>query len=100
MRISTVNTYTHLATRNAPRRVSAAQAAHDEASAAEAVVRSAIASSEVSSQNLAASESRIAVTEMPVEMAAYTKDQIMMQTGTTMLAQTNAIPRTILELLR
>ncbi|WP_025321211.1 flagellin N-terminal helical domain-containing protein [Deferrisoma camini] len=51
-------------------------------------------------ENLQASESTIRDTDMTLEMAQFTKYQIMMQAGTAMLAQANQIPNNILQLLR
>ena len=54
----------------------------------------------VSIENLSASESRIRDTDMALEMSNFTRNQIMVQAGTAMLAQANAVPQTILGLLR
>ena len=54
----------------------------------------------VTVENLSASESRIRDTDMALEMSAFTRNQIMVQAGTAMLAQANAVPQTILGLLR
>ncbi len=54
----------------------------------------------VSYENLQAAESTIRDTDMTLEMANFTKYQIMMQAGTAMLAQANQIPNNILQLLR
>lgn len=54
----------------------------------------------VAVENLTASESRIRDTDMAKEMAVFTKNQIMVQAGTAMLAQANAIPQNVLTLLR
>ncbi|MGI9607352.1 MAG: flagellin [Acidimicrobiales bacterium] len=53
----------------------------------------------VSVENLSASESRIRDTDMALEMSAFTRNQIMVQAGTAMLAQANAVPQTMLGLL-
>jgi flagellin len=55
---------------------------------------------QVSIENLSASESRIRDTDMAAEMANFTRNQIMMQAGTSMLAQANAVPQNVLALLR
>jgi len=55
---------------------------------------------QVSIENLTASESRIRDTDMAAEMARFTRNQIMVQAGTAMLAQANAIPQNVLALLR
>ena len=62
--------------------------------------QSTIANLQVSSQNLTASESQIVDTDMSLEMVNFTKNQILLQAGTAMLAQANAVPQTILKLLQ
>jgi flagellin len=54
----------------------------------------------VTVENLAASESRIRDTDMAAEMVEFTKNQVLQQAGTAMLAQANQIPQSILSLLR
>ena len=54
----------------------------------------------VAVENLTASESRIRDTDMALEMATFTKNQILVQAGTAMLAQANAVPQNLLSLLR
>jgi flagellin len=53
----------------------------------------------ISAENLAASESRIRDVDMAKEMASFTKNQIMSQAGTAMLAQANQINQGVLQLL-
>ncbi|MDQ0261011.1 flagellin [Sinomonas atrocyanea] len=53
----------------------------------------------VSAQNLAAAQSHIADTDMASEMVNYTKDSILSQAGTAMLAQANQSGQGILKLL-
>jgi len=55
---------------------------------------------QVTTENLVASESRIRDTDMAVEMTNFTKNQILTQAGTSMLAQANQVPQTVLSLLR
>jgi flagellin len=55
---------------------------------------------QVTTENLAASESRIRDTDMAAEMVEFTKNQVLSQAGTAMLAQANQIPQGILSLLR
>jgi flagellin len=55
---------------------------------------------QVSVENLTASESRIRDTDMALEMANFTRNQIMVQAGTAMLAQANAVPQNVLSLIR
>jgi len=50
-------------------------------------------------ENLAASESRIRDVDMAREMTKFTKEQILVQSSTTMLAQANALPQNVLQLL-
>ena len=51
-------------------------------------------------ENLAASESRIRDVDMAAEMVELTKLQILQQAGTSMLAQANQAPQSVLSLLR
>ncbi|MBI3038859.1 flagellin, partial [bacterium] len=50
--------------------------------------------------NLTASESRIRDTDMALEMVEFTRNQIISQSGTAMLAQANLIPQGVLQLLQ
>ncbi len=59
-----------------------------------------IANLQVTQENLSASESRIRDTDMALEMVEFTRNQIMSQAGTAMLAQANSIPQSVLSLLR
>ena len=59
-----------------------------------------IANLQVASENLSASESRIRDTDMAAEMVNFTRNQIMQQAGTAMLAQANQVPQSVLSLLR
>ena len=54
---------------------------------------------QVTTENLSASESRIRDTDMAEEMTSFTKNQILQQAGTAMLAQANSIPQSVLRLL-
>lgn len=54
----------------------------------------------VSAENLTAAESRIRDVDMAKEMMAYTKNNILMQAATAMLAQANQLPQAVLQLLR
>jgi len=51
-------------------------------------------------ENLTASESRIRDTDMAGEMVKFTKYQILQQASTSMLAQANQAPQSVLSLLR
>jgi flagellin len=53
-----------------------------------------------SSENLTAAESRIRDVDMAKEMMAFTKYQILANAATSMLAQANQLPQTVLQLLR
>jgi flagellin len=59
-----------------------------------------VANLSVTKENLSASESRIADTDMASEMTNFSKQQILMQAGTSMLAQANSAPQAVLSLLR
>jgi flagellin len=59
-----------------------------------------IANLQVASENLSASESRIRDTDMASEMVTFTRNQILQQAGTAMLAQANQVPQSVLSLLR
>jgi flagellin len=51
-------------------------------------------------ENLMASESRIRDVDMAAEMVKFSKNQILQQAGTSMLAQANQAPQGVLSLLR
>jgi flagellin len=52
------------------------------------------------SENLAASESRIRDADMAQEMVQFTRNNILSQAGTSILAQANQLPQGVLSLLR
>ncbi|MCI6258633.1 MAG: flagellin [Spirochaetia bacterium] len=54
----------------------------------------------ISAENLQASESRIRDTDMAKEMVEFTKNQVLSQAGTAMLAQANQSSQNVLSLLR
>jgi flagellin len=54
----------------------------------------------VASENLQAAESRIRDIDMANEMVSYTKNQILSQTGSAMLAQANTNTQSVLQLLQ
>ena len=54
----------------------------------------------VTQENLSASESRIRDTDMAAEMTNFSRNQILSQAGTSMLAQANSASQNILSLLR
>jgi flagellin len=59
-----------------------------------------IANLGVAQENLSAAESRIRDVDMAQEMVQFTRNQILLQAGTAMLAQANAAPQVVLQLLR
>lgn len=59
-----------------------------------------IANLGVASENISASESRVRDLDMAAEMIEFTKNQILQQAGTAMLAQANALPQMVLQLLQ
>jgi flagellin len=59
-----------------------------------------IANLGVATENLSASESRIRDTDMAMEMTTFSKNQILSQAGTAMLAQANQSSQGVLSLLR
>lgn len=59
-----------------------------------------IANLGVSSENLTAAESQIRDVDMAKEMMQFTKNNILSQAATAMLAQANQMPQTVLSLLR
>jgi flagellin len=59
-----------------------------------------VANLSVAAENLTSSESRVRDTDMSLEMVKFTRNQIMNQAGTAMLAQANQIPQSILKLLQ
>lgn len=60
----------------------------------------AINSLDVSAENLTEALSRIEDTDMAAEMAGYTQNQVLTQAATSMLAQANERPQSILSLLQ
>jgi len=54
---------------------------------------------DIGAENLQASESRIRDTDMAQQMVDYTKNAILVQSATAMLAQANTAPMTVLQLL-
>jgi len=51
-------------------------------------------------ENLSSAESKIRDADMSMEMTVYTRNQIMVQAGTAMLAQANSRPQNVLQLLK
>jgi flagellin len=59
-----------------------------------------VSSLSASSENLSSSRSRILDADFAAETAQLTRNQILQQAGTAMLAQANQLPNTVLSLLR
>jgi flagellin len=55
---------------------------------------------DIAAENLQASESRIRDTDMAHQMVEFTKNQVLQQSGTAMLAQANTQSQNVLSLLR
>ena len=55
---------------------------------------------QVTTENLSASDSRIKDVDINAEMTNFTRQQILLQAGTAMLAQANQVPNTVLRLLQ
>jgi flagellin len=49
--------------------------------------------------NLSAANSQITDVDVATESTTYAKENILVQTGTAMLAQANALPQSVLKLL-
>jgi flagellin len=54
---------------------------------------------DITNENMSAAESRIRDLDMAKEMTIFTKNQILSQTSTAMLAQANVMPQLVLQLL-
>ncbi len=54
----------------------------------------------IQAENLATAESRVSDVDVAIEMAELTKNQVLAQAGTAMLAQANTMPQMALTLLR
>ncbi len=61
---------------------------------------SAIANLQTTSENLSASRSRILDADFAAETASLTRNQVLQQAGVAILAQANALPNSVLALLR
>jgi flagellin len=61
---------------------------------------SAVSNLQTTAENLAASRSRIVDTDFASETATLSRNQVLQQAGTAMLAQANALPQSVLALLR
>lgn len=63
-------------------------------------LESAVGNLDITSENMTASYSRIMDVDMAEEMTEYTKNQVLTQAGTSMLAQSNERPSQVLQLLQ
>ena len=63
-------------------------------------LESSVRNLKTTAENLQAAESRIRDTDMAEEMSNFTKNNILVQAGTAMLAQANTQPQNVLSLLR
>ena len=63
-------------------------------------LESTVGSLDITSENMTASYSRIMDVDMAEEMTEYTKNQVLTQAGTSMLAQANERPSQVLQLLQ
>jgi flagellin len=61
---------------------------------------SAVSNLQTASENLSASRSRIMDADFAAETATLSRNQVLQQAGTAMLAQANAMPQSVLALLR
>ncbi|MDR2093930.1 MAG: flagellin [Treponema sp.] len=63
-------------------------------------LETAVAGIDISAENLQAAESRIRDTNMATQMVSYVRDQILIQSGTALLAQANQKTLAVLQLLQ
>ena len=54
----------------------------------------------INEENITQAESTLRDTKMASEMSALTKDKIMLQASTAMIAQANQVPKTVLDLIK
>jgi flagellin len=62
-------------------------------------LESGLRSLRIAAENLSASESTIRDMDISTEISEFTKNQILLSAGVSVLAQANAIPQTVLQLL-
>ena len=89
----------HAAIANIDNSLTSINVVQGEVGAAESRLEFASANLSISIENIAASESIIRDVDMAYEMVNLTKNQILLQAGTSMLAQANMVPQTVLALL-
>jgi flagellin len=63
-------------------------------------LETAVAGIDINAENLQASESRIRDTNMANQMVSYVRDQILIQSGTALLAQANQKTLSVLQILQ
>ncbi len=80
--------------------ITAVSTARAELGASQNRLESAVQTINVAKENLTASNSRIRDTDMAEEMVKYTRNNILSQAGTAMLAQANQSNQGVLQLLR
>jgi len=101
---ASVGAFSTLSGANAISAIDAAISKVSEARAAFGAVQNRLehtmSSTQVYAENLTAAESRIRDVDMAAEMVNLTKNQILAQAGTSMLAQANQAPQSILSLIR
>ena len=68
--------------------------------AAQNQIEAAVNSLGVVAENLSASESRIRDADIAQETARFTRNQILVSAGTSVLAQANTVPQRALQLLK
>lgn len=73
---------------------------HGQLGAVQNRIQASVSNLQTTTENLQASDSSIVDSDMSLEMVNFTNDQILLQAGTAMLAQANAVPQTILKLLQ
>lgn len=79
--------------------IASVSSARGELGAVQNRFESTISNLQVTSENLAASESRIRDTDVAAQMVEFTRAQILQQAGTAMLGQANSVPQSVLRLL-
>ncbi|HJT50588.1 MAG TPA: flagellin [Nitrosospira sp.] len=95
---TTANTDTAIASMDSA--LSALNAARADLGAYQNRFSSAVANLQTTAENLSASRSRIMDADFAAETATLSRNQVLQQAGTAMLAQANALPQSVLSLLR
>jgi len=80
--------------------IAAVAGARGDIGATQNTLESTIANLRVTSENLSAADSSIRDTDFALETAQFTKNQILVQAGTAMVAQANVLPQAALQLLK